>query len=178
MHLHCQVSFRNHPAETSLTTSSLSNQRTDEQLEHTCEQEFGVWGQCHAKVHRDKNRQPYAFIQYHVWPPMKSLYKPQLTLSRKLRTHVWLFATPRVWSSTVDESVLSMPMSIVSLASTCGFHDLLTNYKALFYSVVTPVAQLLMKKLATFSVASVPSKKHVQSRLQIRRSPTSQKVDG
>ena len=35
-------------------------------LQHACERKFGRWGKCYAKVHRDKNKMPYAFVQFHV----------------------------------------------------------------------------------------------------------------
>ncbi len=54
------------PADLILTASSLSNQRTDEQLQHSCEQKFSTWGRCYAKIRRDKNKMPLAFVQFHI----------------------------------------------------------------------------------------------------------------
>ncbi|KAF7503553.1 hypothetical protein GJ744_003626 [Endocarpon pusillum] len=54
-----------YPPQACIFVANLSTQCTDEQIQKACESKFGAWGPCHAKVHRDKNRMPYAFVQFH-----------------------------------------------------------------------------------------------------------------
>ena len=49
-----------------LTTISLSNLRTNDQLEFSVGQVFNSFGQCSIIVKRDRNKQPMAFVQYEV----------------------------------------------------------------------------------------------------------------
>jgi hypothetical protein len=46
--------------------SSLSSQRTVEQLETSCQQVFASFGACHIKVRLDRNKHPFAFVQFEV----------------------------------------------------------------------------------------------------------------
>ena len=45
---------------------SLSTQKTEDQLELSCHEAFDVYGPNHIKIRRDKNRHPFAFVQYEV----------------------------------------------------------------------------------------------------------------
>lgn len=58
--------FHNSTADPLLTVSSLSNQRTDEQLQHSVQEKFSIWGECYVKIRRDKNKMPLAFVSYPV----------------------------------------------------------------------------------------------------------------
>lgn len=49
-----------------LTFRSLSNQRSEDQLEVACHQAFDTFGTCHVKVRLDKNGHPFAFLQFEV----------------------------------------------------------------------------------------------------------------
>lgn len=49
-----------------LTPSSLSVNRTDEQLEESVHGAFDQFGECIVKVRRDRHRHPFALVQYHV----------------------------------------------------------------------------------------------------------------
>ena len=45
---------------------SLSNQRVDDQLEVSVQQVFSTFGTCYVKIRRDRNRMPFAFVQFEV----------------------------------------------------------------------------------------------------------------
>jgi uncharacterized protein YkuJ len=51
---------------TVLTSASLSAQRTSEQLESSCRQIFEVFGKNVVKVKYDKNKHPFALVQFEV----------------------------------------------------------------------------------------------------------------
>ncbi|KIX05190.1 uncharacterized protein Z518_06062 [Rhinocladiella mackenziei CBS 650.93] len=44
--------------------ANLSNRRTEDQLALSCHQVFDCFGPCHIKVRLDKNRHPFAFVQF------------------------------------------------------------------------------------------------------------------
>ncbi len=52
---------------------SLSNQRTEDQLELACHEAFDTFGRCHIKIRRDKNNQPFAFVQFEVLSPVQTV---------------------------------------------------------------------------------------------------------
>ena len=48
--------------------SSLSNQKSDEELEHSVHNVYDAFGRCYVKIRRDKNKMPFAFVQFEVRP--------------------------------------------------------------------------------------------------------------
>ncbi|EXJ82196.1 hypothetical protein A1O3_06009 [Capronia epimyces CBS 606.96] len=53
-----------YPPDALIFVANLSNQRSGEQLELACHQAFDRYGRCHIKVRLDKNRHPFAFVQF------------------------------------------------------------------------------------------------------------------
>jgi hypothetical protein len=49
-----------------MTCVSLSSQRTIDQLEFSVAKAMEVFGKCYIKVQFDKNKMPYAFVQFGV----------------------------------------------------------------------------------------------------------------
>lgn len=45
--------------------ANLAGHRSNEELQHSVERRFSSFGVCHAKIGRDKNKMPYAFVQFH-----------------------------------------------------------------------------------------------------------------
>ena len=45
---------------------SLSSQRTIDQLEFSVAKAMEIFGKCYIKVQFDKNKMPYAFVQFEV----------------------------------------------------------------------------------------------------------------
>lgn len=52
-----------------IDVTSLSSQRSVEQLEVSCQQVFASFGPCHVKVRYDRNKHPFAFVQFEVGFP-------------------------------------------------------------------------------------------------------------
>lgn len=55
-----------HPTEVSLTSCSLTQTQSDDQLEHHVSNAFSQYGMCWVKIRRDLNGMPFAFVQYEV----------------------------------------------------------------------------------------------------------------
>ncbi|KAK5063133.1 hypothetical protein LTR84_005209 [Exophiala bonariae] len=53
-----------YPPSALLFIANLSNQRSVEQLEVSCQQVFSSFGPCHVKVRYDRNKHPFAFVQF------------------------------------------------------------------------------------------------------------------
>ncbi|KEF57661.1 uncharacterized protein A1O9_05579 [Exophiala aquamarina CBS 119918] len=53
-----------YPPSALLFVANLSSHRTTEQLEVSCQQIFTVFGPCFVKVRLDRNKHPFAFVQY------------------------------------------------------------------------------------------------------------------
>jgi hypothetical protein len=49
-----------------MTCVSLSSQRTIDQLEFSVAKAMEIFGKCYIKVQFDKNKMPYAFVQFEV----------------------------------------------------------------------------------------------------------------
>jgi hypothetical protein len=45
---------------------SLSSQRTLDQLQYSVAKAMEIYGKCYVKVQFDKNKMPYAFVQFEV----------------------------------------------------------------------------------------------------------------
>lgn len=59
---------------TMLTRHSLTNQKPLDQLIASCHQAFDEFGPCHIKVRFDKNRHPFALVQFAVGLQRLQLY--------------------------------------------------------------------------------------------------------
>ncbi|EXJ81836.1 hypothetical protein A1O1_07901 [Capronia coronata CBS 617.96] len=53
-----------YPPDALIFVANLSNQRSPDHLYVSCQQTFGGFGPCHIKVLLDKNRHPFAFVQF------------------------------------------------------------------------------------------------------------------
>ena len=66
MRVCCQVRYCSNFQECILISLSLSNRHSDEDLERDVQGIFDAYGQCWAKIRRDKNKMPFAFVQFEV----------------------------------------------------------------------------------------------------------------
>ncbi|KAJ9605598.1 hypothetical protein H2200_010255 [Cladophialophora chaetospira] len=54
------------PPEALIFVANLSMHKSEEQLDVSVHEAFDYFGPNHVKVHRDRNRHPYAFVQYEI----------------------------------------------------------------------------------------------------------------
>lgn len=76
-----------------LTVDSLSNARSADQLEFSVEQALSSYGKCYVKINLDKNKMPYAFVQFEVSIPRRFLRRQLLTRGKEARRRTTLHST-------------------------------------------------------------------------------------